>query len=74
MEQEGSHSALKGSGQASGPEPQQESSAVSRSLLTEIRHHISGGAAWPGGGPEGHWTVTSPEICEWKEVKTNLEF
>lgn len=42
------------------------------SLLTEIRLRAGEGVPWPGCDPEGHWTVTSNEICEWKEVKMNL--
>ena len=33
-------------------------------LLTEIRLRFGEGVPWPGCDPEGHWTVTSNEICE----------
>lgn len=46
--------------------------SVPCSLLAEIRLRLGEGVPWPGCDPEGHWTVTSNEICEWKEVKLNL--
>lgn len=46
-------------------ELQQENIALfPASVLPEIRRAFGEGVPWPGCDPEGHWTVTSSEICE----------
>lgn len=74
VEQKGSGSPLEGSRQASKWKRAAtgKDRAVSCTLLAEIRLRFGEGVPWPGCDPEGYWTVTSTEICEWKEVKMKL--